>query len=131
VATLSQLSGEQFVSLTTFRRNGEGVPTPVWCAPDGDGLVVTTMASTGKVKRVRRTPRVTVRPCTRSGQVAPDAPEVEATATVTDDPGEVRRLSRLLTRKYGLLARLFFATDRLPFRTPKQRVSLRLRPVEA
>ena len=109
------------MSLTTFRRSGEGVPTPVWCAPDGDGLVVTTMAGTGKVKRVRRTPRVTLRPCTRSGQVAPDAPEVE-------EPGEVRRLSRLLTRKYGLLARLFFATDRLPFRRPKQRVILRLRP---
>ena len=124
---LADLGPEQFVSLTTFRRNGEPVATPVWVAAAGPDLLVTTIATTGKVKRIRRTPRVSVRPCTRSGQVAPDAPEVSADAVVVDDPAEVRRLSRFLQRKYGLLARVFFATDRLARR--RQRVMLRLTPV--
>ena len=127
MTTLADLGREQFVSLTTFRRSGEGVPTPVWVAPEGTGLVVTTMAGTGKVKRIRRTSRVTLRPCSRSGAVAPGAPEVTATATVVEDPEEVRRLTRLLTTKYGLLARTFFLVERLPFRQRGQRVILRLR----
>lgn len=42
--SLRALADEAFVSLTTFRRSGEGVATPVWVIadPDGDGLVVMT-----------------------------------------------------------------------------------------
>ena len=109
--TLRDLGSEQFVQLTTFRRSGEAVATPVWAAPVDGGLVVTTVATTGKVKRVRHTPRVELRPCTRSGRVEPDAPVVTAHAEIVDDPAEVRRLTGPLKRKYGLLARLFLATD--------------------
>lgn len=123
-ASLADLGAEQFVQLTTFRRSGEPVATPVWVAPHGGALVVTTIATTGKVKRVRHTARVLLRPCTRSGQVAPDAPTVTAKADIVDDPAEVRRLSGALKRKYGLLARLFLAADRLPRRG--QRVMLLL-----
>ena len=45
------LGREKFVSLTTFRRSGDAVSTPVWIAQDGDALVVTTTEQTGKVKR--------------------------------------------------------------------------------
>jgi hypothetical protein len=58
VAPTLGLAGEQFVSVTTFRRDGTPVPTPVWIAQDGDALVVTTPAGTGKVKRLRHDPRV-------------------------------------------------------------------------
>src|SRR3954467_10231470 len=104
---LADLADEQFVSLTTFRHSGQGVPTPVWVAADGPDLLVTTEATTGKVTRILHNPRVTVRPCTGGGRVAPGAPEVTAYAVVVDDPAEVRRLSRFLRRKYGLLAGLF------------------------
>ena len=58
-----------YVSLTTFRRTGIPVSTPVWAAPDGDTLVVWTRADSGKVKRLRHTPRVTVAPCDVRGRV--------------------------------------------------------------
>ena len=46
--------GEQhFVSLTTFKRNGEGVPGPMWIGRDGADLFVWTPADSWKVKRVR------------------------------------------------------------------------------
>jgi len=58
---LSALGDEAFVSLTTYRRNGDAVSTPVWVARDGDSLVVTTAASTGKMTRRVATPRVAAR----------------------------------------------------------------------
>jgi len=62
VTSLRDLADESFVSLTTFRRSGEGVATTVWVTadPDGDGLVVMTIDGSGKVKRVRGNPRVTL-----------------------------------------------------------------------
>ena len=48
--TFDDLADEKFVSLTTFRKNGVGVPTPVWIGRDGDALVVTTPVGSGKVK---------------------------------------------------------------------------------
>jgi len=49
------LAGAAYVQLTTFRRSGEPVRTPVWVAPavdDGDHLVVITVDDTGKTKRL-------------------------------------------------------------------------------
>ena len=46
-----------YVSLTTFRRTGVPVRTPVWAAPDGATLVVWTRTDSGKVKRLRHTTR--------------------------------------------------------------------------
>ncbi len=46
--------GHQFLRLTTFRRSGEAVPTPVWFAAVDGGLGVFTSADAGKVKRIRR-----------------------------------------------------------------------------
>ncbi len=48
---LAELARSMFVLLTTYRRDGEAVPTPVWIADDGERLLVTTGAASGKVKR--------------------------------------------------------------------------------
>jgi hypothetical protein len=58
----------KFILLTTFRKSGVGVPTPVWFVQDGDRLVFTTSQETGKAKRLRNNPRVTLAPCTYSGK---------------------------------------------------------------
>jgi hypothetical protein len=114
---------EQFVSLTTFRRSGEPVATPVWVAPDGDGLVVTTPAASGKVKRLRRDPRVELRPCTRRGAVAPDAPSVSAVAAA-EPPSAAATAA--LARKYGVQYRLISTIERLVARRGRERVILRI-----
>ena len=72
------MADHRFVSLTTFRRSGTPVATPVWIARDGDALVVTTIVDSGKVKRARRDPRVELQPCTRRGTVADGATTVGA-----------------------------------------------------
>ena len=110
MSTLDDLAGEQFVSLTTFRRNGTPVPTPVWLARDGDALVVTTPENTGKVKRLRHDPRVELRPCSRLGRVHPDAPTITGTAeVVTPASGHLAALRR----KYGLQYRILSVVERL------------------
>jgi uncharacterized protein len=53
-----RLGGERFISLTTFRRSGEPVSTPVWVVLNKSALLVTTQLSTGKIKRLRHTSRV-------------------------------------------------------------------------
>lgn len=75
---MTGLPHSEYVSLTTFRRTGAPVPTPVWAAPDGDSLVVWTRAAAGKVKRLRHTSRVTVAPSDIRGRVLGPAVDAEA-----------------------------------------------------
>jgi PPOX class probable F420-dependent enzyme len=129
---VTALGGEDFVSLTTFRRTGEPVPTPVWVARDGDALVVITSATSGKVKRIRRDPRVVLRPCDRRGTVAPDAPSAEGRAELVTDPAAQEGPRRALAAKYGAqwrlveLMALAGKVARLIGRDPGERIILRL-----
>lgn len=95
------LGDEPFVLLTTFRRTGEPVPTPVWIVRDGDRLLVTTVANSGKVKRIGHTARIELVASDRVGVVAEGAPVFVAEARV-DDSDEVRSvLDDALVAKYG------------------------------
>jgi PPOX class probable F420-dependent enzyme len=132
--SLVTLGDERFVSLTTFRRTGEPVPTPVWVVRDGVSLVVYTVADSGKVKRIRRDAHVELRACDRRGRVAQGTPVVEATAVVEESSETVGLTERLLRVKYGWefgAFRLLQSAERLVRRsaTPRTRVVLRLTPM--
>ena len=77
---------------------------PVWIASATDacgGLLVTTTAPSGTVKRLRHDRRVQLRPCDRRGAVAADAPAVSAQAEIVGLAGDVRRLREVIRAKYG------------------------------
>ena len=99
---------EKYVLLTTFRRDGRPVSSPVWIAPlDGTGssACFTTGGDSGKVKRIRHTPRVLLQPCDVRGRLRPGTQVVEGTArVVTGD--DYRPVTRAVGRKYGLQFRL-------------------------
>lgn len=100
------ISDEKYVLLTTFRKSGDAVSTPVWIAPLPDGGAgFTTDADVGKVKRIRHTPRVTLQACSATGKVKPGAEVVEAKATVLlgADAGPIHKAIR---RKYWVIAPL-------------------------
>lgn len=125
------LANEQFVALTTFRRNGERVTTPVWVAPDPEvpgSMVVVTDRASGKVKRLRNTPSIELQPCDPRGRLRGDA--TPGTAVVLDGPDSDptrERAHAALRSKYGWQARLLDVAAR--FRRGKQdRVHLRLTP---
>ncbi len=98
------LADSKYLLLTTFRRNGQPVSTPVWVAPDGGSLAVWTVRDSGKVKRIRRSGAVELAPCDVRG--VPHGPSVRGRAMALDE-ADTRRVERLLVRKYGLLARLY------------------------
>jgi PPOX class probable F420-dependent enzyme len=98
---------ERYVLLTTFRRDGRSVATPVWFAPlpDDPGLLaIVTDGEAGKVKRLRHTSRCELAPCDVRGRPHGDA--VAAEGRVATDPTEVAAGTRALARRYGWQWRL-------------------------
>lgn len=102
-SALDVLGPCRYVRLTTFRRDGTPVPTPVWQIRDGDRLLVITNGSTGKVKRLRHTPRALVVACDQRGRVKSGAREVEGAVELVTDVPELDRLAGLLKGKYGFM----------------------------
>jgi PPOX class probable F420-dependent enzyme len=87
----------KYLSVTSFKRDGTGVATPVWFVAENGHLLVETDAGSFKAKRMRRNPKVTVAPCTASGRLRGDP--VEARAEFLPE-GERARVERLMARKY-------------------------------
>ncbi len=96
---LEQFAGQNYLSLETFKRNGEGVKTPVWFVQAGDVLYVYTDADSWKVRRIRNNPRVRVAVCTVRGRVT--GPGVDMKASFVDGH-ERHAADALLNRKYFL-----------------------------
>ena len=61
--------GGKYLSITSFKRDGAGVATPVWFVVDGERLLVFTDPNSFKAMRIRRNPRVRVAPCSASGRL--------------------------------------------------------------
>jgi len=94
--------GQKYLNLETFRKNGQGVDTPVWFASDPligapQKLYVYSTADSGKAKRIRNNPRVRVAPCDARGKLRGDW--VEARAEIITG-AEAEHGVRLLNRKY-------------------------------
>jgi PPOX class probable F420-dependent enzyme len=110
MTTLETLASAQYAMVTTFRKDGRAVGTPVWIAPFEDGLAIWTVPTSGKVKRIRRDPRVTVATCDFRGNDVGEA--VEGTATILDGAG-TERVRAALRRKYGIMGRITLWGSRL------------------
>jgi uncharacterized protein len=107
------IAGEKYVSVTTFRRNGTPVPTPVWIVRVADGRVgFTTDHDAGKVKRIRNNDAVTLRPCNMKGVVAADAPEVSGRAVVVDGAA-YDEVWKAVKSKYKLIATMMGGWSKL------------------
>ena len=113
VTPLLALADHRFVSLTTFRRSGAPVSTPVWVGRDGASLVVLTPVGSGKVKRLRHDRRVELRPCGRFGAVADGVEAVPAIAQVREADGDVLRARATIRRAYPIESRLVLGIERL------------------
>lgn len=99
---LVDLGEERYVSVTTFKRDGTPVSTPVWVAGDDGRLLIHTGADSWKVRRIRRDNHVRVAGCSVNGKVHGEVFDGEATI-LTD----TSRVQALEARKYGLVYRLF------------------------
>jgi uncharacterized protein len=111
----SEIRGQKYISLVSFRKNGDHVQTPLWFGEKDDKLYVMTRSDSGKYKRIRNNPKVLIAPCTMRGKIT--GPQFPATARIL--PAEDWAWARkTLERKYWLV--------RIPFFWSKQNVYLEI-----
>ena len=108
--TFAPLKSHKFMNLTTFRKSGVAVKTPVWFAYTNGKLVGTTQPQAGKLKRIRNNAKVTVAPSTVRGDPLGDP--IDGVARVLA-PEEFKAADEAMKRKYGLQYTLFIFMMRL------------------
>jgi hypothetical protein len=115
MAIPNEIQGQKYASLTTFRKNGNGVQTPVWFGEQNGKLYVMSRPDSGKCKRIRNNSAIRVAPCTIRGRVT--GPEFAGTARILpqQDWSWARETVR---RKYWLA--------RVPFLWKKENVYLEI-----
>jgi len=107
----AEISGQKYISLTTFRKTGVLVRTPLWFAEADGKLYFMTRSDSGKYKRIRNNPKVLVAPCTMRGTVI--GPDFQATARILALE-QWPAAKRLIQQKYWL-ARLPFWSSKNEF----------------
>jgi PPOX class probable F420-dependent enzyme len=93
--------------LTSFKRSGEPISTPLWFGLADGKLYFRTYADAVKLKRIRNDPRVLIGPCDPRGK--PKGQMVEARARVLPE-AEKPRAERAVQSNYGLFRRLYKAS---------------------
>ncbi|WP_443072447.1 PPOX class F420-dependent oxidoreductase [Streptomyces sp. NBC_01485] len=107
---VDRLAAGKYLLITSYRKNGTGVATPVWVVRDGAALGVWSAVESWKVKRIRARGDVLVGPCDVRGR--PTGEQIPATAEICDAE-TTARYRTLLARKYGIAGRLSLLGSRL------------------
>ena len=123
-ATVAAVADAKYVLLTTYRKDGTAVATPLWACRDGADLVMWTVTDSYKVKRLRRDPRVQVQACDVRGKSVA-GPEVAGTAEIVDGAP----IAQLIKRKYGVFGWITVVGSKLR-RGASGTVGLRIRDAD-
>jgi PPOX class probable F420-dependent enzyme len=95
------ITDEKYVSFTTFTKDGEPKPSPVWIVGLGDGQAAfTTEADSWKVKRLKNNPQITLQPSNMKGDVTAGSAEVTGSATFVQG-AEADHVQALVKKKYS------------------------------
>jgi PPOX class probable F420-dependent enzyme len=89
-----------YISLRSYKKNGDPVDTPVWVAPIDGKLVVFTLRDSFKVKRIARNPKVQIAKCDIRGKLQGPWHDGSCRA-VEDNPDWAKRANAALVQKYG------------------------------
>ncbi len=100
------ITDEKYMLLTTFRRDGTRVPTPVWVVPLDEGkLGFWTSSGSGKTKRLAHSDHVTIQACDARGRLKDGTERIEATARVVTGP-EYDSIRVKVKAKYGIVTHI-------------------------
>jgi hypothetical protein len=124
VTGIGDLERHRYMSLATFRRTGAEVATPVWFAAVDGRFYVFTGGESGKVKRLRHTPRARVAPSDARGRVL--GAWQDASARIVTEPRSIEKAHAALRSKYGWQMRVGDLFSRLTGRI-NQRAWLEIR----
>lgn len=99
------LRGHKYALLTSYRKTGEAVPSPVWFGVAGDGLVYfASEAAAPKVRRIANNPRVRLAPC--DARAKPLGSPVVGWARILS-PAEHSHAEQVIAASYGLERKLY------------------------
>ena len=98
---------EKYVNLSTQKKDGSFINTPVWFAQEGDtnSFYIFSAGEAGKVKRIRNFSLVKVAICDVRGNL--EGEWNSAQAELIDDEESVIRAYRYLHKKYGLTIKVY------------------------
>jgi uncharacterized protein len=100
---LSNFEGEKYLCLETYKKNGQGVKTPVWFVISGGIVYVATAESSGKVKRLHHNKSVRIVPSDFKGE--PKGEWVQGHAFFGNEL-ELNLTKSLRNKKYGLISKI-------------------------
>jgi PPOX class probable F420-dependent enzyme len=106
---VSQFRRKKYICIESYRKNGQPVKTPVWFVEENGVLYVHTSDDTGKVKRIRRNPKVRIAVCNFRGNPKGDWTNAKAELMPAS---KVDTYHPLIIKKYGLMAKLVRFMDR-------------------
>lgn len=101
----------RYLNITSFKRDGTGVDTPVWFVSDGARLFAFTDLRSAKVRRIRRNPKVLVASCWPWGQLRGEPRQ--AHAEVLTETEDLERVRELLLSRYKISYRAMMLFYRL------------------
>jgi PPOX class probable F420-dependent enzyme len=108
---LEALFRGRYLSVTSFKRDGTGVATPVWFVSDGTRLFALTDLHSAKIRRIGRNRRVLVAPCRANGKLRGEP--VAATAEVLTGTAALECVRKLLLARYTISYRVVMLFYRL------------------
>ncbi len=100
---LAIFEGQKYICLETYKKNGQGVKTPVWFVISNGIIYIATSESSGKVKRLNHNKSVKISPSNFKGE--PKGEWVEGQAFFGDE-SELKLTKSLRNKKYGLLSKM-------------------------
>ena len=101
----------RYLSVTSFKRDGSGVATPVWFVSDGSRLFALTDLHSAKVRRMRRDPRVLIASCRPNGKLRGEP--ISGRAEILTATADLERVRELLMECYRISYRLVMSFYRL------------------
>ncbi|WP_433047271.1 PPOX class F420-dependent oxidoreductase [Dactylosporangium sp. CS-033363] len=117
MSALEEIERAGYVSLTSYRKDGTPVATPVWHAVHGGEVFIISVADAWKVKRIRNNARVELTPCNVRGTLKPGATPAAGTARLLDE-AETEQARRYIAGKYFLSRAGNFFTRVLRLKRP-------------
>jgi uncharacterized protein len=101
------ISDEKYVSSTTYRKTGTPVPTATWIVElDGSRVGFWTSSKSGKYKRLRNNPKITLQPADGRGKVKAGTTPVEGTAHLATSGPDFDAVQSKVRAKYGFMVRV-------------------------
>ena len=107
------VSDEKYIASTTFRKTGVPVATATWIVPLDPGRVgFWTSSKSGKYKRLRNNPKITIQAADSRGKVKAGTSAVEGTADLVTSGPDFDTIQRSVRAKYGFMVPMskFFNT---------------------